>query len=62
MKKLKSILKKRPKIPRESKKNFIKRKVKFKKNDEVKEYHLTITEKYEKEVCWNKIRRLIKDR
>jgi len=59
MNKLKSILKKRSKIPRESKKNLIKRKVNFKK-DEIREYHLTITEIYEKRVQWSKIKRSIK--
>jgi len=60
MKNLKSILKKRPKIPRESKKNCIKRKVIFKENkNEEKWYILTDFEKYDKQICWYKIRRSV---
>ena len=59
--KLKSILKKRPKIPRESKKKCIKRKVHFKEDkNQVKEYNLTNIEEYDKKICWYKIRRLVK--
>lgn len=57
-KRLKSILKKRPKIHRESKKGITKRKVIFKeeKNEE-KTYHLTDLEQYEKIITWHKILR-----
>ena len=57
-KRLKSILKKRPKIHRESKKGITKRKVFFKeeKNQE-KIYHLTKIESYEKKITWYKILR-----
>ena len=57
-KRLKSILKKRPKIERESKKNFMKRKIKFndKKNEE-KIFFLTDLERYEKVITWLKILR-----
>lgn len=57
-KRLKSILKKRPKIERESKKNFMKRKIKFndKKNEE-KIFFLTDLERYEKVITWHKILR-----
>ena len=61
-KRLKSILKKRPKIERESKKNFMKRKIKFndKKNEE-KIFFLTDLERYEKVITWHKILRNCND-
>jgi len=52
----KSILKKRPKIPRESKKKNMKRKVHF-KNHEIKTYYLSQSEKYMKIVTYQKIKR-----
>lgn len=53
---IKSILKKRPKIPRKSKKGLMKRKVIFKdeKNQE-KYYFLSDMESYQKSVMWRKI-------
>ena len=63
MKYLKSILKKRPKIPRESKKKCIKRKVYFPEDkNTIKEYNLTEYERYDKKISWYKIRRLVKYR
>lgn len=52
----KPILKKRAKIPRESKKNMMKRKVHF-KNHEIKTYYLSNAEKYMKIVTYEKIKR-----
>lgn len=58
MTKQKSILRKRPKIERESKKGIMKRKVVFndKKNEE-KTYFLTELERYDKINTWHKILR-----
>ncbi len=52
----KSILKKRHKIPRESKKGIIKRKVHF-KNHQIKIYFLSSAEKYMKVITYEKIKR-----
>ena len=52
----KPILKKRAKIPRQSKKNMMKRKVHF-KNHETKTYFLSNAEKYMKIVTYEKIKR-----
>lgn len=57
-KNIKTILKKRAKINRESKKGFIKRKVVFKeKKNEEKYYYLTDLEIYEKRNALYKIER-----
>lgn len=56
MTKKKSILKKRPRIPRESKKGIVKRKVHF-KNHQIKIYFLSPAEKYMKVVTYEKIKR-----
>lgn len=62
MTKYKSILRKRPRIPRESKRGLFKKKVFFKeeKNEE-KTYHLTELEQYEKIITWHKILRNAED-
>ena len=52
----KSILKKRPKIPRKTKKNLMKRKVYF-KNHETRTYFLSNAEKYMKIITYEKIKR-----
>tara|TARA_B110000285_G_scaffold107050_1_gene121744 strand:+ start:181 stop:366 length:186 start_codon:yes stop_codon:yes gene_type:complete len=53
---IKPILKTRPKIFRESKKQMIKRKVEFKDN-EIKHYFLSSSEKYMKIVTYEIIKR-----
>lgn len=58
----KSILRKRPKLHRKSKKGLTKRKVSFNNNkNQYKEYLLTDLEIYEKIITWEIIQRNIYD-